>query len=177
MGRVVDVFDAMYEEPNPHHEVAEACLNGHVTTSTVGVEPKKTSKFCPRCGQPTIRACPSCSTPLRGAYYEDEIGYLVESYRLPQFCHECGGQFEWTKRIVAEAAAVVRDSGIATGEELAQFSNDIPELVVETPKTVAAASQTRVLLGRLSASARTLVHDILVEVISNAVSGQIFPGK
>jgi hypothetical protein len=178
MGRVIDTFDEMYDEPDAHHGTARACLNGHLITPVVEAEPAKAAlKRCVGCGELAIQACPSCSSPLLGAYYEPENGYLTPGYRLPQFCHECGTEFEWTRRAVAAAAAAMRESGQVTAAEVEQFSRDLPEIAKETPNAVEAVPRTRALLGRLSASARSVVRDVLVQVLSDAVSGRIFPGR
>ncbi len=54
-------------EPHPQarYETALVCENGHLITDHLHGSPESVSRFCGRCGAPTISACPNCSTPGR----------------------------------------------------------------------------------------------------------------
>ena len=45
------------------------CENGHVTNSMAQDYPNSNQDYCDKCGGPTIMACPSCQTAIRGAYH------------------------------------------------------------------------------------------------------------
>lgn len=177
MGRVVDTFDPSYEEPEEHFETALACANGHVITATLRAEPKKKASFCSTCGEPTVSACSRCSKPLKGAYWREELGYLLGGYRLPNYCDECGEPFEWTKRLISEATAAIRRSEQVSSADVEQFATDLPEIIKQSSKAVAATSRARSVLQRVGASTRQVVRDIFVQVVSNAVTSQIFGGR
>ena len=52
-----------------HYDVAQICENGHVTNSMAQDYPNSNQDYCDKCGGPTIMACPSCQTAIRGAYH------------------------------------------------------------------------------------------------------------
>jgi hypothetical protein len=77
------------------YDVAQICRTGHVISDCAGSHPEDKKKFCPTCGQPTVMACESCSTPIEGRDLDSiVIGF---PFYAPKFCQECGAPFPWTK--------------------------------------------------------------------------------
>jgi hypothetical protein len=64
------------------YDLAEICLNGHVTTSIARSYPNFRKNFCDECGEKTIMKCPSCQADIKGDYHmENVIGDPIMRYR------------------------------------------------------------------------------------------------
>ena len=78
-----------------YYDVAQICENGHVANSMAQKYPGINQEHCDRCGAPTIMACPSCQTAIRGYYHVTRVvGF--DDYAAPAFCYKCGNPFPWT---------------------------------------------------------------------------------
>jgi hypothetical protein len=60
------------------YDVGQVCLNGHVITQFGGTRPEYLKKFCDKCGEPTLIACPKCSKPIQG-YHQGSGGQVNRS--------------------------------------------------------------------------------------------------
>jgi hypothetical protein len=78
-----------------YYDLAQICQNGHVINSMARDYPNSNQDHCDRCGDPTIVACPSCNSGIRGHYHvPGVIGF--SQYTAPAFCYKCGKPFPWT---------------------------------------------------------------------------------
>jgi len=74
------------------------CPNGH----TLYWESKYqiSNKFCDKCGKPYIENCPTCQKSLVYTFTGRQSaldGSLLPSFKLPNFCNDCGVLLPWTK--------------------------------------------------------------------------------
>jgi hypothetical protein len=80
----------------------EVCLNGHLTTGRLELEPLAAARFCQQCGAETIQVCPNCGEYIRGDFERSGTG--VEPCRVPpKHCHNCGAAFPWAAAKLAAA--------------------------------------------------------------------------
>src|SRR5213080_2664584 len=58
----------MYLRPDSQsvYDVAQVCLNGHVTNGFSRSSPEFNETFCSNCGERTITVCPACNHAIRG---------------------------------------------------------------------------------------------------------------
>ena len=78
------------------YDVAQICENGHVANSMARDNPARNQDHCDKCGSPTIMACPSCQTKIRGFYSVPGVFGIFDKYAAPAFCYKCGKPFPWT---------------------------------------------------------------------------------
>ena len=157
------------------YRTAEICPNGHVSTSSADAYPQHREKFCSQCGEKTTIECAECGSPLRGDYYVEGV-FGLNSYTPPAFCHNCGNAFEWTKRKISNAVALVTEGDILTAEELAQFEIDLTDLTKNTPATHVASIRFNKYMSKLGSKiadgVKSIIVDVLSETAKKAILGQ-----
>jgi hypothetical protein len=158
-----------------YFDIAEVCTAGHVTTSMVGESPERRAKFCPKCGEPTITACPSCNTPIRGHHTEPNV-FIAIPYHPPAYCHNCGKPFPWTARRIEAAQAFTHESGELSTQEAEQLGDSLRQVSSDTPETPVAASRLHRLLGKLSAETKPVVIKLVTDLATEAAKKILFPG-
>lgn len=154
------------------YHVAQLCLNGHVINQSSDEYPENNEKFCSNCGQPTITACPSCKTNIRG-YFDVEGVLSISSMDTPSYCHECGKPYPWTEANLNAARELIELDEQLNDEEKRSFKDILPDLVVETPKSrVAVVKMKNFLQKSGSASAiRAFIIDLASETIKKMING------
>jgi hypothetical protein len=154
------------------YDVAQVCENGHVANAMSETEPQRDQDFCSLCGAKTIRACPSCNTPIRGYHH---IPALVDGdYDRPAYCSKCGAPFPW---IVAalEAACALADAldGLRPADP-DELKRSLAELVKDTPNTRVAEAKVRQIVQRSGTDAVDAMRSALTDVISENVRKNVF---
>ncbi|QLQ02317.1 MAG: DUF2321 domain-containing protein [Thiobacillus sp.] len=158
------------------YRVAEVCPNGHVSTSAADEHPDLREKFCSKCGEETITKCPTCHSSIRGYYYVENFFTLGSVYQPPAHCHNCGSAFPWTERKLAGAVEYLEAGADLSAEEIQQFRTDLVELTKDSPKTQVASLRFKKVMGRVGTSIAAGVHDIVVDVLSEAAKKAIWGG-
>jgi hypothetical protein len=157
------------------YRVAEICLNGHVPTSAADQFPELREKYCSKCGETTIMACPTCSTPIRGYFFVEGV-FGGPEFETPAHCHNCGKAFPWTERKIAGAVELVEVGADLSAIELQQFRNDLTEASKDTPKTQVASLRIKKILLKVGSSVADGVRTIIVDVLSEAAK-KVILGK
>jgi hypothetical protein len=154
---------------------AEICLNGHCTTDSVDEYPETAAKFCPTCGSETIRVCPKCSAPIRGAYHIPGV-VGVFSYTPPNHCHNCGAAFPWTQaKIEAAKEHAGEINGLDDGEK-AQLQGAIVDLAAGGARTELAASRFKRLMAKGGQAVGSGLYKIVLDVASEAAKKALTGG-
>jgi hypothetical protein len=130
--------------PQTRYMSAEVCVHGHLTTGQLEYEPERAARFCPRCGAETIRACPQCNAPIRGAY--EQVGSVFNVRVPPNHCHNCGKAFPWTTAKLAAAKEFAAELHGLDETEKTQLQGAIEDLT-GGPRTELAASRFKKLMG------------------------------
>lgn len=158
------------------YRVAEACPNGHISTSSADQYPELREKFCSQCGEATTTQCPNCTASIRGYYYVEGVLSFGETYEPPAYCYNCGGSFPWTERKVASAVELVEVGADLTPEEIQQFRTDLTELTKDSPKTQVASLRFKKVMTKVGTSVASGVREIVVDVLSEAAKKAIWGG-
>ena len=157
------------------YDTAQVCLNGHVIASTAGSNPQFHKSFCDKCGEKTTMVCLECNSQIQGHYHvPGVIGFF--DYDAPNFCHNCGQPFEWTKRAIGAAEQLASDDESLEENEYEQFKIDIREITRESPQARASANRLKKLFGKMTVGTSSAIRDILVEIASEAAKKMIWPG-
>ena len=158
--------------PQMHNEydVGLVCLNGHIVNSMSRSNPSGNSKFCHKCGEPTINACESCHAEIRGyGHFYGPGGSVGHPMTLPMHCHECGKAMPWT-----QSRAVALAEAIEWVEELPDADKDklkesIPDVINETARTDTAIARFKKAIGKAGAIGGKLITDTLSKVAAEVV--------
>jgi hypothetical protein len=147
------------------YDVAQICLNGHVTNSSVKRKPEHNQKYCKHCGKPTITKCPKCNTPIRGKMYSDRM-VLLDPIDTPRYCIECGNRFPWfeTKVEAAKELAGMHQDLDDNDRELLKKSFD--DLIEDNAKSEVAAIKMKPILNKLKQGAKDSLYKFAVDVAS-----------
>ncbi len=160
-------LDPFAEEEAPWFDVAQICLNGHVTTSTSQRFSQHNKDFCDNCGQPTITACPNCGKPIRGKYHQQNVVDLTwVDDPAPAHCIGCGNPYPWTEGRLTAAKELAQEMEGLTAEERNLLSKSLDDLVRDTPQTPVAATRVKRLLTKAGGAALQAFRDILVDIAS-----------
>jgi len=126
----------MYLRPDSQsvYDVAQVCLNGHVTNGFSRSSPEFNETFCSNCGERTITVCPACNHAIRGQI----AGSMIVSFPAPSFCHNCGEAYPWTARSLTAARELAEELENLGTEEKQILSKSLDDLVRDTPKTSVA---------------------------------------
>src|SRR5437667_9049207 len=97
----------MYLRPDSQsvYDVAQVCLNGHVTNGFSRSSPEFNETFCSNSGERTITVCPTCKHAIRGQI----AGSMIVSFPAPRFCHNCGEAYTWTARSLTAARELAEE--------------------------------------------------------------------
>lgn len=148
------------------YDVAQICLNGHIITTTVKLNPEKLQNFCEKCGAKTITECPHCVAPIRGYYHMPAT--FGGKYHLPLFCHNCGEPYPWTQSKLETIEKLIDKIGL-TREEKRLLKQNIWDLVKETPRAEVAALEVKDLKKKTEKRDRKIwevLEKILIELLS-----------
>lgn len=157
-------------------EIAQICLNGHVTNSTTIQYPQHSQQHCDKCGEPTITQCPACNTPIRGEYQYANVVALTH-YQAPSYCFNCGKAFPWTDAKMQAAIELMTEEGGLKGEEIPQFQQSVQDIVRDTPRTQIGASRFKRFLAKAGKETASAVRDIMVDIVSETAKKVIWPDK
>ena len=156
-----------------YYDVAQICENGHIVNSMAHDYPSSNQDHCDRCGTPTIMACPSCQTAIRG-FFHDPIG-LGSSYATPAFCHKCGIPFPWTAASLQAAEELADELDGLAPEDRESLKKSVHDLVRETPKTRVAETRFKKIMRKVGRdgceSMKALLSDIVSEVVRKTIFG------
>lgn len=161
MGFVYGVWD----------DIAQVCLNGHVTNDSTRKSPARNADFCNKCGAKTITNCQECEKPIRGYHHHPRVSY---HYDRPAYCEYCGKPFSWTAAAIAAAKELAEETELNT-QEKDDLKNSIEDLTIDSPRTIVAATRFK----RLATKAGKVTLDgfghILTSVLTEAAKKIIFP--
>ena len=157
-----------------HYATALACENGHLITATLETSDKGADPFCPKCGAPTLSACPACSAAIRGHYSAPNVLALKTNYRRAAYCYSCAAAMPWTGRAMQAAASLASELEVLSVDDREALKQTLPDLFAETPMTPVAANRFKRLMVKVGAGTAETFHDLLVDVLSEAAKKAIW---
>ena len=153
------------------YDVAQICLNGHVTNAHVREHPEDCEDFCEKCGQRTIMKCSSCGSAIRG-----EMDGLRGCYRTPAFCISCGKAFAWTEARVHSAIELAQELDALDDSDRDLLRTSLDDLLAETPRTQLAAARFKRLMVKVGKQGAELFRQVLDSVLAEAAKKAIWGG-
>jgi hypothetical protein len=156
-----------------YYDVAQICVNGHAINTMAKDYPQSNQKFCAKCGEPTVMACPSCSTSIRGYYHVRGV-FASSKFHAPSYCLNCGKPFPWTATRLKAAEELADELDGLTSEEKEKLKASLPELLRDGPNTVVAETRFKNLVKKAGSEAYDGMKAILVDVLSEAVKKSVF---
>ena len=157
-----------------HYDVAQICENGHVTNSMAQDYPNSNQDYCDKCGGPTIMACPSCQTAIRGSYHVTGIISFFDKYDAPAFCYKCGKPFPWTAAGLRAAEDLADELDGLTSDDRESLKKSLPDLVRETPSTRVAETRFKKIMRKVEKDGYESMRSILKDIVSEVVRKTIF---
>ena len=157
---------------NAHYDVGLACLNGHSVNSSAMHNPEHNSKFCDQCGEPTIDACQSCGTKIRGYCYVPGV-IDFSGWKIPAHCHECGKPYPWTDRKAKALIDAIDEVDELTEPEREKLKESVPDVLNETTGTQTAAARFKKAIAKGGNVGGKLLYDVLTKVAVEAVTKSV----
>lgn len=154
------------------YDVAQICLNGHVTNSSTIGTPEHNEKFCRKCGAETITACPDCDCSIRGYLWGAGIG---GGYDPPSFCTNCGNPFPWTQARINAASELAKELDSLDDEDRIVLQNSIDDMVRDTPSTNVAVLRFKRIMLKVGQDVAGIFREILVDVLSETAKKALWP--
>ena len=155
-----------------YYHTAQICLNGHVITDIFDSSPELGENFCNKCGAKTITNCPNCNASIHGDYEVEGVAVIGTTMTpAPAYCYNCGEPFPWTKTALESAKALIEEDENLNPSEKQQFSETLPDLIVEspTPKTQLSIARFKKFIGRAASYTADGVRDIVTDIASETI--------
>lgn len=156
------------------HEVALACLNGHLLNVLTNPALAPGVRFCKICGAELITQCQECGTPI--TEFRAPAPDVSVPFRrlLPAFCHSCGQPYPWTKLKLTAAQDLIEELTTLKPHEREALKNSLDDLVRETPQMPVAKIRCRRLVRKLGVTAAETLKNLLIDILSEAVRREIW---
>jgi hypothetical protein len=156
-------------------DIAEICLNGHVSNSTVKQYPHLCKSFCEECGAKTIQQCSSCSAHIRGETVGNDWYSGYEWYIPPRHCIFCGEAFPWIKDKIEALKELALELDDLNEDEKKLLSVSIEDLAKDTAKTEVFAIRFKKVFVKTKSEVKAIMAQILPDILSEAAKRILFP--
>lgn len=165
-------------DSNSQHDTAQICLSGHVVNEATRSAPDLSSKFCKKCGQPTIEQCPSCAAQIKGRNHAlgthgtPSTSSTRES-RVPLYCYNCGKYYPWTQTTLDTAKELLSEEDL-TPEDKAKIAESLPDIITQTPRTPLAATRIRKVVDKMSGVGKEGFEQLLSDITTESAKRLIW---
>jgi len=96
----------------------------------------------------------------------ENVVSLVDDYRLPRFCYQCGQPYPWTQERLQAAGQLAEELEGLSEQERDVLKKSLNELVQDTPATEVAALRVKKVLRKAGEAGAEIFKKILVDVLS-----------
>ncbi len=152
------------------YHTAEICEKGHIISKN-GI---KIQNFCKECGSKVIHRCPSCNSSIDGVVQDAwDFSYKFD---LPYYCDKCGKAYPWTLIAIETIQELLLLDPTFNQDDVNFISNNVSELITETPKTKLVATKMKLLIGKATVATGNLAKEILIDVLSETAKKIILEG-
>lgn len=168
-----------FRDPVPEpkgYDTALVCAAGHLVNANVHTRPQHNARHCSSCGQPTISACPSCDTEIRGEYHVPGVAVIGSAARVNvrAHCHDCGKPYPWTEARLKAANDLMAEFDKLDDDDRAHFAEALPDLLADTPNSTVSAVRVKRLLTKAGEGAKEGLWEILKGVATSGASKLIW---
>lgn len=158
------------------HDVAQICLSGHVVNDSTKKSPEFSSKFCKKCGKPTIEQCPSCVAQIKGRYHAPGTPSMSSTREspVPLYCHNCGKTYPWTQTMLDTAIELISEEDGLTPEDKDRIIESLPDIITQTPRTPLAATRIRKVFDKMSGVGKDGFKQLLSDITTESAKRLIW---
>lgn len=150
----------------------QACLNGHVITSSFNGSPERRQEYCSGCGARTIHQCPECENRIRGAYlFFGEPGYSPD--HAPGYCMHCGSAFPWTRQKIEALVELAAEEESLSNEDREILRDNAPLIATDNPKSELAALRIKRVMERVGEKSAPIFRKVIMELATEAVKSML----
>lgn len=144
---------------------AQICMNGHTITSDVEGSPEMKESFCSQCGSETMEKCKCCDLPIKGTYTDPDY-VILDEYRPPSYCSNCGKPYPWTSAKIEALVELAKMEEVLSDKEVEVFSSHVKDISSDTPNTVVSTNKLIIMSKKFSARAWQEIRSLLVDIAS-----------
>ena len=155
------------------YKTAQICEGGHVIINDIEFLPQKMSKFCKKCGKPTMKQCKKCSTNIRGRFYVRDSKRLSR-YHIPNFCHDCGQSYPWTQSRLQAVKELANEIEQLNEKDKKILISSLDDLIVDTPRTQLAIHQFKKIAQKIGIESANTLKSILIHIVTQAAKEGIW---
>lgn len=158
----------------PHYQIAQICINGHVVNSTLESAEQSEGKYCSSCGMKTITRCQNCKNGIQGEFYNPDVAVIGFEFPAPPFCIHCGKPFPWTESGLSAAKEYAEELMNLTPEEKETLKKSIDDIVRDSARTNIAVVRFKRLVSKGGAEASNVLRSILVNLATQGAKDAIW---
>ena len=154
-----------------YYHIAQVCLNGHMINDSYDTHPELNQIFCSKCGSEAIAKCPNCGSNIHGDYEVPGVSWAGGTESPDAYCYNCGKPYPWTEKAINCARALIEEDDQLKPDEKQQFSDTLPDLIVQspTPNTQLSAVRFKRLIAKAAVSTGDAIKSIIVDIASEAI--------
>lgn len=159
------------------YDTAQVCINGHIITDSMQVDPKFDQNFCDSCGADLISECPNCKAYIRGRCYIPNImgSNVVHLHNTRPFCYQCGQPYPWLDAKLKAARELAQELENISDDDKDILTQSIDEIIKDTPKTEVAAFKFKKIVSKSGQSVAEAFKNILINVVSETAKKMLWP--
>lgn len=158
-------YDEMgsHSKHDSYYDVAQICLEGHVTNPMAKDSPESNVKHCSTCGKKTITKCLECDADIRG--YHHIPGVFGFGYSLPRHCNNCGEAFPWTKSRIEIAKEMIKETELEKNVK-DELLNNVENIVRDTQRTELACTKFRNAIAKLNDEYKDMFKRVFMNIVT-----------
>lgn len=158
----------------PHYQIAQICINGHVVSSTLESVKDAQGKYCERCGMQTITSCQKCKKSIQGMIDSPYVAIVGVDFPAPPFCIFCGKPFPWTESGLRAAKEYAEEMINLTPEEKVTLKGSIDDIVRDSAQTNVAVVRFKRLVSKGGTEASNVLKSILINLATQGAKDAIW---
>lgn len=163
------------------YDTAKICVNGHIITDSIEVDPRTDQKFCEKCGKDLLTKCLNCGANIPGRRYIKDATRLGTKYRTvglynpPAFCKNCRKPYPWTENKIQAARELVTKNQDISDDDKNSLTKGIDDIIDDTPTAKVSEDKFKNILSKYGKSVSVALRDILIDVVSETARRIIWP--
>jgi hypothetical protein len=158
-------------------DTAQICLNGHIITDSIQIDPKPEFKFCANCGAELITECKHCNARIKGREIIPDLmgSRIIHLHNVKPYCYNCGSPYPWLESKLETAKELAQEIDEISDDEKEIITKSIDDLVRDSPKTEVSALRFKKIVSKIGKPIADALKDILVDVVSETAKKTLWP--